>query len=240
MVEASLALLIHPLQAAEYSGESELLAACRRREIRAFEQVYLTHGGRLKSIAWRILGNRSDAEDAVQETFLKLYRGIEAFHAESNLGTWLCRILINACHDLERKRQRDAQPDADPPRLLPELLALAGAERPDPARVGVDTGLDQRHLDPQKELRVECPVAFATDAGVDGVQPPDGSLCPAAITKDQVHRGDQRAAQPGERVVFERRVLGDASGDKWVCDLEQERSRPGAKEHGLAVDAPHH
>src|ERR1035441_5897324 len=112
MVEASLAALIQPLQPEEYSNENELVAACRRREIRAFEQVYLQHGGRLKSIAWRILGNRPDAEDAVQETFLKLYRGIEAFHAESNLGTWLCRILINACHDLARKRRRETGPES--------------------------------------------------------------------------------------------------------------------------------
>jgi glyoxylase-like metal-dependent hydrolase (beta-lactamase superfamily II) len=72
MVQASLAALIHPLQDTEYSNESDLLAACRRREIRAFEQVYLAHGGRLKSLAFQILGNRQDAEDAVQETFLKL------------------------------------------------------------------------------------------------------------------------------------------------------------------------
>jgi RNA polymerase sigma-70 factor (ECF subfamily) len=129
MVEASQAALIHPLQAAGYSGESELVAACRRREIRAFEQVYLEHGGHLKSIAYRILGNRSDAEDAVQETFLKLYRGIEAFHAQSNLRTWLCRILINACHDLERKRQREAEPKSEqktagPTNQLPLKLAL--------------------------------------------------------------------------------------------------------------------
>jgi RNA polymerase sigma-70 factor, ECF subfamily len=136
MVEASLAPLIHPLQAAEYSGESELLAACRRREIRAFEQVYLTHGGRLKSIAWRILGNRSDAEDAVQETFLKLYRGIDAFHAEANLGTWLCRILINACHDLERKRQRDAQPEPE---------EKTGPKNQLPLRVALDQALERIH-----------------------------------------------------------------------------------------------
>ena len=129
MVEASLAPLIHPLQAAEYSNESELVAACRRREIRAFEQVYLAHGGRLKSIAYRILGNRPDAEDAVQETFLKLYRGVEAFHAQSSIGTWLCRILINACHDVARKRKGEAAPEAaekaaGPKNLLPLKVAL--------------------------------------------------------------------------------------------------------------------
>ena len=113
MVEASLAALIYPLPALEYSNESELLAACRRREIRAFEQVYLAHGGRLKSIAWQILRNRPDAEDAVQETFLKLYRGIEGFHGQSNIGTWLCRILINTCHDVARKRKREAEPEAE-------------------------------------------------------------------------------------------------------------------------------
>src|SRR6266702_3112880 len=116
MVEASTAALIqaviHSLPATEYSNEGELLAACRRREIRAFEQVYLAHGGRLKSLAYQILGNRPDAEDAVQETFLKLYRGIEAFHGESSLGTWLCRVLINACYDLARKRKREAEPEA--------------------------------------------------------------------------------------------------------------------------------
>jgi RNA polymerase sigma-70 factor, ECF subfamily len=125
MVEASLAELIHPLQTTEYSNESELLAACRRREIRAFEQVYQAHGGRLKSIAWQILRNRSDAEDAVQETFLKLYRGIDAFHGQSGIGTWLCRILINACHDVARKRKREAEPGAEEKSVGPKnQLAL--------------------------------------------------------------------------------------------------------------------
>ena len=110
MVQASLAALIHPLQDREYSNESELLAACRRREIRAFEQVYRVHGPRLKSLAFQILGNRQDAEDAVQESFLKLYRGIDGFHGQSSIGTWLCRILINACYDLARKRNGRPRP----------------------------------------------------------------------------------------------------------------------------------
>jgi RNA polymerase sigma-70 factor (ECF subfamily) len=134
MVGASAAALIHTLPGTEYSNEGQLLAGCRRREMSAFEQVYLAHGGRLKSIAYQMLGNRSDAEDAVQDTFLKLYRGIEAFHGQSSLGTWLCRILINTCYDLARKRKREVEPEAaDRPsgtkNLLPLKVALDDALR---------------------------------------------------------------------------------------------------------------
>ena len=129
--------MIYPLHATEYSNESDLLAGCRRREIRAFEQVYLAHGSRLKSIAYRILGNRPDAEDAVQETFLKLYRGIESFHAESSIGTWLCRILINACYDLARKRQREAAGES--------VEKTAGPKNQLPLRVALDDALERIH-----------------------------------------------------------------------------------------------
>ena len=115
MVEASLAPLIQTTDHREYTNEGQLLAACRRREIAAFERVFADHGARLKSIACQLLGNRSDAEDAVQETFLKLYRGIDGFQGQSSLGTWLCRILINACRDQQRRRQREAAPpEAEP------------------------------------------------------------------------------------------------------------------------------
>jgi len=69
----------------------------------AFEQLYRTYGARLKSVAYHIAGSRQDAEDAVQETFLKAYRGIDGFAGGSSIGTWLCRICINACYDLVRK-----------------------------------------------------------------------------------------------------------------------------------------
>jgi len=109
MVGASQLALAGRLTAADYTSEAELLAACRRREMGAFEQLYRTHGARLKSIAYHTAGNRQDAEDAVQETFLKAYRGIDGFAGASSIGTWLCRICINACYDLVRKRQLDAE-----------------------------------------------------------------------------------------------------------------------------------
>ena len=125
MVEASAAPVIQTTEHREYTNEAQLLAGCRRRETGAFEQVFVDHGARLKSIAWQILGNRSDAEDAVQEAFLKLYRGIDGFHGQSSLGTWLCRILINVCHDLARRRKREAAPpEADQGAAMKSHLPL--------------------------------------------------------------------------------------------------------------------
>jgi RNA polymerase sigma-70 factor (ECF subfamily) len=117
MVGASQLALIDRLQSVEYRTEADLLAACRGRDLRAFEQLYLEHGPRLKSIAYHILASRQDAEDAVQETWVKLYRGIQGFQGQSSIGTWLCRILINTCYDLARKRQREVErsdPAAEP------------------------------------------------------------------------------------------------------------------------------
>jgi len=121
MVGASQLALMGRLPTADYQSEAELLAACRRREIGAFEQLYRTHGARLKSIAYHTAGNRQDAEDAVQETFLKAYRAIDGFTGASAIGTWLCRICINACYDLVRKRQLETdrtQPEG--PRISPQ------------------------------------------------------------------------------------------------------------------------
>jgi len=97
------------MQTASFDSEDELLAACRRLDVRAFEQLYQEHARRLKSIALHLCGNRQDAEDAVQETFLKVYRSIGGFAAEASIGTWLCRVLINVCYDHGRRRQREKQ-----------------------------------------------------------------------------------------------------------------------------------
>ena len=94
--------------------EDDLVAACRRQDLAAFEQLYRTQGPRLKSIAWHMTGNRQDAEDAVQEAFVKAYRALHRFQGQSGLGTWLCRILINVCHDVRRRRAREAGPDEVP------------------------------------------------------------------------------------------------------------------------------
>lgn len=78
----------------------------------------------MKSVAMNLLGNPSDAEDAVQDAFLKLYRGLAGFKGDSALSSWLHRILVNACYDIGRRRKRrtevtEPEPAGDRPAFDP-------------------------------------------------------------------------------------------------------------------------
>ncbi|HEY3938832.1 MAG TPA: RNA polymerase sigma factor [Bryobacteraceae bacterium] len=89
--------------------DAELAEGCKRGNLRAFERLYDLHAGRMKSLAFHLLGNRADAEDTVQEAFLKVYRAVQGFDGHSSLATWVYRILLNCCYDAIRKRQRLAE-----------------------------------------------------------------------------------------------------------------------------------
>jgi RNA polymerase sigma-70 factor, ECF subfamily len=88
------------------SEDRQLAEACRSGNAAAYEKLYQAHGSRLKSIALNLLGNKSDAEDAVQEVFLKVYRSIGSFRAQSSFSTWIYRILLNSCYDMRRRKLR--------------------------------------------------------------------------------------------------------------------------------------
>jgi RNA polymerase sigma-70 factor (ECF subfamily) len=86
--------------------DNRIARACAAGDAAAFEELYRRFGERLKSIGFHHLGNVSDAEDAVQETFLKLHRAASSYNGEASLATWLVRILINTCYDSLRRRRR--------------------------------------------------------------------------------------------------------------------------------------
>jgi RNA polymerase sigma-70 factor (ECF subfamily) len=88
------------------SEDAALAAACRSGDLRAYERLYAMHGARMKNLARNVLGNPIDAEDAVQETFLKVQRSIASFRGQSSFVTWTYRILINTCYDARRSRLR--------------------------------------------------------------------------------------------------------------------------------------
>ena len=107
------------------SEDAALAAGCRSGDLRAYERLYAMHGTRMKNLARNVLGNTVDAEDAVQETFLKVQRRIAGFRGQSSFVTWTYRILINTCYDARRSRLRKREVANDDPgeTLRPEPRA---------------------------------------------------------------------------------------------------------------------
>jgi len=80
----------------------------------AFTELMRRHEDRIFSLAMRMTGNRADALDATQETFIQAFRKAARFRGDSAFGTWLWRIGINASNDILRKRKRTPIPEEEP------------------------------------------------------------------------------------------------------------------------------
>ena len=93
--------------------DAALAAACLEGDLRAYESLYALHGAKMKNLARNVLGSAVDAEDAVQETFLKVQRSIATFRGQSSFVTWTYRILINTCYDARRSRLRKKEVTTD-------------------------------------------------------------------------------------------------------------------------------
>jgi RNA polymerase sigma-70 factor (ECF subfamily) len=103
-----------------------------------FEQEAIPFMPEMYAAALRLTRDRSDAEDLVQETFLRAYRGFGGFEPGTNLRAWLYRILTNAYINIYRKRQREpvtVSDEALPEWWLYEKLGGEGAEASAEARV---------------------------------------------------------------------------------------------------------
>ena len=102
-----------PVTTATQTDDLDLAAGCAGGDSDCFAEVYRRFGERMKSIAYNHLGNIADAEDAVQESFVKLHRAARGFTGEAAFSTWLYRILVNTCLDMIRKRRRIQETQID-------------------------------------------------------------------------------------------------------------------------------
>ncbi|HZA39853.1 MAG TPA: sigma-70 family RNA polymerase sigma factor, partial [Actinomycetota bacterium] len=96
-------------------SDEELLSRFLAGNEDAFTELMRRHEDRVFALAMRMTGNRADALDATQETFIQAFRKAARFRGDSAFGTWLWRIGINACNDVLRKRKRAPVPEEEPP-----------------------------------------------------------------------------------------------------------------------------
>lgn len=86
--------------------DADLLTRVVEGDHDAFTTLMHRHEDRVFAVCLRIMGNRTSALDATQETFLTLYRKANQYRATAAVGTWLYRIAVNTCYDLLRKEKR--------------------------------------------------------------------------------------------------------------------------------------
>jgi RNA polymerase sigma-70 factor, ECF subfamily len=92
------------------------LDAARRRDEAAFKRLVEPHRAGLQAHCYRMLGSTHDAEDAVQETLLRAWRGLPRFEGRSSLRSWLHRIATNVClRAIEQRPKRVLPVDYGPP-----------------------------------------------------------------------------------------------------------------------------
>ena len=152
--------------------EKHMIRLAADGDMAAFEQLVTTHQPAIYRLALRMTGNPEDAADMTQEAFLRAWRGLGSFQADSSLSTWLFRLTSNVCIDFLRAARRhlvvpisglDADGeeytlDAPDPAKLPEEELRAAMDLLAP---------EQRLI---LSLRVENDLSYTDIAAVLGVR----------------------------------------------------------------------
>ena len=177
----------HAAQAGR-ADELALVERCRRGDLAAFEAIYKAHSGRLFSLACRMVGNPTDAEDLLQDIFLAAHRKLDSFRGDSALGTWLYRLATNLCLDHLRSRAAKSSQITD---TIDDEPALADAG----SRRLADRTVDKMDLErAMAQLPEGCRTAFVLH-DVEGLEHREvAELLGIAegTSKSQVHKARLR------------------------------------------------
>ena len=120
----------------EAARDAALVERFKKGDARALDELFRRHREAAYGIAYRMVGSREDALDVVQESFIHVIRGIQAFRGQSAFRTWLYRIVTHAALDYRRWRalraadSLDAETAAEP--------AAAGPSEPSPLDEAAD------------------------------------------------------------------------------------------------------
>jgi len=98
-------------------SERRFIARLQQRDEHAFNEFVLAFEQQVFRLVFRMLGRRDEAEDAVQEVFVQVFKGIDRFRGDAQLSTWVYRISINICKNRIKylsRRYSEAQDELEP------------------------------------------------------------------------------------------------------------------------------
>ena len=142
--------------------ESDLAAVCRARngDADAFRTLVERHSRSVFRLTYRMTGNEQDAEDLVQETFIKAFRKLKGFEERARFGSWLHRIAVNCFFDWKRRHRTHEQLDENiEPRVQTGAFVFAG-HKSNPDQLLLSMELQQRLEAGLSELSTQERAAF--------------------------------------------------------------------------------
>ena len=172
----------------------------------AFRVLVERHSRPLFRLAFRMTGNQHDAEDVVQESFLRAWRQLGKFDERASFGTWLYRIATNCSLDVMRSRKRRAKQEAGPEAAGSEMedpiLSLPSGD-PTPERVAMSGEVRERVAEAMNELSASERTAFVL-RHFEGMRIEDVSRvlgCQPGAAKHSVFRAVQKLRRALEPLV---------------------------------------
>jgi RNA polymerase sigma-70 factor (ECF subfamily) len=138
------------------SGEMELAARAAAGDAVAMEAIMRRHNRTLYRAARSILKSHTEAEDAVQEAYVRAYQALSRFRGEASLGTWLTRIAVNEALARLRRKRREDNVVTFSETFDPDTASSANTDSPESAVMREQLrALLERHVD-------KLPAAFRT------------------------------------------------------------------------------
>jgi RNA polymerase sigma-70 factor, ECF subfamily len=197
--------------------EREIIRRAQLGDASAFECIYRTHCGRVYALCSRMLGNRAEAEDLTQETFLTVLRKIRTFRGDSALFTWLHRIAVNiVLMRLRRKFRPQTSADEIDERdgNCNDLGEKLGA--PDLLLAG---SIDRLHLQRAFDRLAPCQKMVVDLHDIQGYKHHEIARimdCSIGTSKAQLHRARRKL----------RELLQDSLPMSWVTPVREARLSP--------------
>jgi RNA polymerase sigma-70 factor (ECF subfamily) len=134
-------------------NEHSAIRAILSGNTEAYKELVVRHSPTLFRVAFRITGNEADADEVVQEAFLRGYQKLPSFQFQAGFGTWIYRITVNCAFDFAQRRGRD--PNQNPVQHHDEETNRAQEQVPD-ASAGPERLLLSKEIAEQQQFALHA------------------------------------------------------------------------------------
>jgi len=179
-------------------AEDQLLARAKAGDQDALETIFETYRNQVFSLAFRMTGNTSDAEDLTQEVFLQVMRKIGSFQGRSSFSTWLYRVTVNRSRDYLRSKKRNPEllsQDGGGAGPRDDIYASASTPAPESSAISSEAQRIVQEALMELPISLRAPLVLHELEGLEYHQVARMLRLPVGTVKSRIFRGRLKLAE---------------------------------------------